>query len=505
MLAWMSMLRYQPSLRMRLMLWMMLVFLLIQGSLSVVLYLYQRRSVEEFFDTRILAHYNVIASDLTELVPGLNNDSLQNYAADYGRFLPQRQLTINVYDTEGNPIATSQSPERLLSAEEWHAVREARLPVIYGRPGDGTSGTRVASGWLNADGHRYLLVVAWSDLYVAQMQQLFSEAVVFMILIGLAALLASAYALSGVIAAPFQAVRRLIIALDPENLGSPVPRPTRGAVELLEIDAELERIRARLEVAFTSQEHFMANVSHELKTPISVMLTEAQNLQRTDLPKDARAFLASIIEELDKLGRTIDSFLLLTRVRHGKSTIPHARPCTMRDIISESYESCAAMAALHRVRLVISFPPDDDDAAVHGNCDLLRTVVDNILRNAIRFSPPEEAVTLTMELRDGSVRLVVRDQGPGIPTDMLPRIFDRFAQSPQEQRRGRGHGLGLEIAHGIVALHGGTITAHNLPEKGCEFVVTFPLFEENTLWHARDRTPLSVPSDRAHSLFTNRR
>lgn len=499
------MLRYQPSLRMRLMLWMMLIFLLIQGSLSVVLYLYQRRSVEEFFDTRILAHYNVIASDMRGMFPALTNERLQRYAEDYGRFLPQRQLTINVYNRDGQPVATSQSPERLLSPEEWRSVREADRPIIYGRPGAGTSGTRVAAGWFTADGERYLAVVAWSDLYVAHIQQLFSGAVVFMILIGLASLLASAYALSGVIAAPFQAVRRLIIALDPENLGSPVPRPTRGAVELLEIDAELERIRARLEVAFTSQEHFMANVSHELKTPISVMLTEAQNLHRSEIPKEARAFLTSIIEELEKLGRTIDSFLLLTRVRHGKSTIPHARPCTMRDVISESYESCAAMAALHRVRLVVSFPADDDDAAVHGNCDLLRTVVDNILRNAIRFSPPEETVTLTMELRDKDVRIVVRDQGPGIPTDLLPRIFDRFAQSPQEQRRGRGHGLGLEIAHGIVSLHGGTITAHNLPDRGCEFVVILPLHEENTLWHAQEPVPLSVPSDRSHSLHTNRR
>jgi two-component system OmpR family sensor kinase len=223
----------------------------------------------------------------------------------------------------------------------------------------------------------------------------------------------------------------------------------------------------------------MSNVSHELKTPIAVMLAEAQTVRAAEAPQDVRAFLASTIDELEKLSRTVDSFLLLTRVRQGKGSLQNPFPCIARDILMDSYEGCASMAAQHGVRIDLHLPQDETaDAAVVGNADLLRTVIDNLLRNAIRFSPRGDVVDVRARVDHDRLVVSVRDHGPGIPADLVPRVFDRFAQSREEERRGRGHGLGLEIALGITELHGGSISVENIPADeggGCRFAVTLPL------------------------------
>src|SRR5207248_616810 len=110
----------------------------------------------------------------------------------------------------------------------------------------------------------------------------------------------------------------------------------------------------------------------------------------SEAPKPVRSFVQSATDELEKLGRTVDSFLLLTRVRHGKARLPASELCHARDIMVDSYESCKPMAAQYGVRILLRLP--EADAPIMGNCDLLRTVLDNLIRNAIRFSPKGELV-----------------------------------------------------------------------------------------------------------------
>jgi signal transduction histidine kinase len=116
------------------------------------------------------------------------------------------------------------------------------------------------------------------------------------------------------------------------------------------------------------------------------------------------------------------------------------------------------------------------DTAVAGEPELLRTMLDNLVRNAIRFSPTDERVEVEASVVGDRVKIRVRDYGPGIPAAQLATIFDRFAQAPEEQRKGRGHGLGLAIALGIAELHGGSISAENCEDRGCTFVVELPQF-----------------------------
>ena len=146
---------------------------------------------------------------------------------------------------------------------------------------------------------------------------LLSGVMFFSVPIGLIAVAISAYAIASIAVRPIRAMRTMARGLEPEFLGERVPLSGSG-LELTELQQDLERTRQKLEAAFTVQERFMSNVSHELKTPISVLMTEAQTLKLETAPKDVRAFVASAMDELEKLGRMVDSFCSRA-VRHGKS------------------------------------------------------------------------------------------------------------------------------------------------------------------------------------------
>jgi signal transduction histidine kinase len=471
------------SLRLRLTLGMVLIFLVVQLSLVSAMEIYQRRSIEEFFDERILDRQRQIAADLRPLLPKVSEDALHQSAETYRKLLFQSQFVIEVFDDHGRSIAASHPPRADLPEAVWKSVEHASEPLTVRMPlsvlRDPTAvASRSAAGWVaGADGKLYLVLVAWSDIYAQKMLRLLFGVVFISIPIGVLAMIVSGYAISGVAVRPINAVRQMAKWLEPDRLSERLPASGAGA-EIAALRQDLEGTRKRLEAAFATQERFMSNVSHELKTPIAVLMTEAQTLKLEDARKELRTFVSSALDELDKLGRMVDSFLLLTRVRHGKAAIPNRELCLARDVMAQSYEGCAPMAAQYDVRLVMRLPDEEHlDVGIYGNCDLLRTILDNLIRNAIRFSPKGHVVEVDGRVEDGRIIMRVRDKGPGIPAEVLPRIFDRFAQSSEEQRRGRGHGLGLEIAMGITELHGGTITAANSPDGGCEFTVSLPAAE----------------------------
>ena len=471
----------QLSLQFKLTLWMTLIFLVVQLSLVLVLQLYQRRSVDLFFDSRIIARQESIAAELRPAIATITDAQIADIAERHRSATLQRMLVLQVFDDAGGVLASSLSSRPPLSPSQWNAISTSLAPIaLASRPEivaiSGVGGARTAAGpVIGPNGRTYYLLVGWSDIYAQEMLRQLSSGMLLTVPIGVLAVMISAYAISGVALQPIRAMRLMARGFDPEHL-SDSNLVHINSSEIAELHTDLEKTRKKLDAAFAVQEQFMSNVSHELKTPIAVLTTEAQTLRLDNAPKEVRDFVASSLDELDKLGRMVDSFLLLTRVRHGKSVIPNRERCLLREILMSSYEGCAAMAAQYGVRISLVLPDEaGEDAGVDGNCDLLRTIIDNLLRNAIRFSPKNGVVELSATVSNNQSVVSVRDHGQGISPHLIPHIFDRFFQAKEEQHRGRGHGLGLEIALGITELHGGTISAHNRDDGGCEFLVTLPL------------------------------
>lgn len=469
----------QLPLRVRLMLWMLAIFLIVQLSIAFVFRLYLARAIEEFFAEQAVERVDLIAATLAPTLASITDQQLATLAETRVLTRPGEVVKVDVLDASGNPIASNRPPTRPLDPVLFHrasgsedpfSVRSRARPIDHQATPDRIAIARVKG----PQGQEFLVVLTTSDSGATQMQELTTRMIIGTIPVGILPIALSAYLIAGFAVRPLADIRDLAQKLSPESIDQSIENAP-AASEVSDVRKELELARQRIEAGFAAQERFMSNVSHELKTPLAVVLTGVQALKADDASRPVKEFLRSMTDELEKLARTVDNFLLLTRVRHNKGIVPAIEACAMRDVLLDSYAGCVSMATQQKVRLGLRVPEGEDiDATVEGNCELLRIIFDNLIRNAIRFSPEGEVVEVVGTANADAITVTVRDHGPGIPPALLPRVFDRFSQANDEERRGRGHGLGLEIAMGIAELHRGMITVQNREPHGCEFSVVLP-------------------------------
>lgn len=489
--------RLTASLRLRLTLWVVIIFMVIQFTLGLVFMLYQQAAIGRMFDDRLRQHANLVRSDVAASLGDMSDMHLR--AIMRRRMGPSlhEEVFVKVFAADGTLLAASHDARLGLPLD---AVRQAARAsgahvVRFPLRRDADAGSRVSTDAralllpIEAhDGAPHVLLCAVDGSEADRMLGVSLRVLLVALPIGLVSALVSGWFIAGIAVAPLYELGRMARRLSPESIGRTLGEST-NSTEVADLQRELENARRRIEQGFMAQERFMSNVSHELKTPIAVLLTELQTLKINDADPEVRDFVRSVEQEMRKLGRLVDSFLLLTKVREGKSRTRLER-VQINDLVLDAVGRSASMATQHRVRIEPSLLCDEDqvDLAVVGEDALLCTMLDNLVRNAVRFSPAEGTVFIEPRPTadapgespnaDRWIQISVRDQGPGIPPELVDRVFDRFAQAKSEERRGRGHGLGLEIAQGIAELHGGKISVRNLPGGGCEFTVSLPLAAE---------------------------
>jgi signal transduction histidine kinase len=263
-----------------------------------------------------------------------------------------------------------------------------------------------------------------------------------------------------------------------DRLDRRIPVPA-GHGEMARLARTVNRMLDRLEAAMAAQERFVANAAHEFRTPVAALLGEAQVMaQRARTEEEYARFVTSVQDEMRRLGQLVHSLLTLARADAG---VPPAAnvPVSVNEVVTDAVQACALSARQREIRLVtrLALPaPDEPEVLVHGEADLLRAMVTNLVQNAVRFSPVEQAVDVLVTAHEVDVEVRVRDRGPGLPPEHLPHVFERFYSVTRGDGTGQGVGLGLAIAAGVARLHGGEIAVTNCPDAGCEFVVHLPRF-----------------------------
>ncbi len=247
--------------------------------------------------------------------------------------------------------------------------------------------------------------------------------------------------------------------------------------------AEIRAAEAResAERANRAKDHFLALVGHELRSPLSPVLTVA-NLLEADpaLSDDVREDARMIRRNIEFQSRLIEDLLDSSRIESGKLELRRER-CDVRPVLDDCVATCADEAAAKSVRVDVQVDPAAD-LVVCADAERLRQVFANLLRNAIKFTPqagPPVTLTATALAEDApprGVRVEVRDGGAGIDGELLPRVFLAYEQGGSgTTRRHGGLGLGLAIPRAIVEGHGGTIRAHSDgPGRGAVFTVELP-------------------------------
>ncbi|QYM75256.1 cell wall metabolism sensor histidine kinase WalK [Leucobacter luti] len=227
---------------------------------------------------------------------------------------------------------------------------------------------------------------------------------------------------------------------------------------------------------------FIANVSHELKTPIAAigLLAEATQ-QAADEPELVREFSKSLVKESRRLGELSRDIIQLSEAQSALR--PEDRESvSLRDLVRGEVDSHRSFAGQHDVELVIT---DDsvasEDSIILGRPTSLASAVANLLSNAIRHSPEGGRVGIGMSAERGRFTVTVTDQGEGIAPEHLPRIFERFYRVDGARTRGDGGtGLGLSIARHTMRAHGGDVDVWSQPDVGSSFTLTFPLHEASS-------------------------
>jgi two-component system CheB/CheR fusion protein len=237
---------------------------------------------------------------------------------------------------------------------------------------------------------------------------------------------------------------------------------------------QLEERTAALEEADRQKNRFLAMLSHELRNPIAPIVTAAHLLKQAPLEPRFERARDIIARQARYQARLLDDLLEVNRIILGKVEL-QKQFVDFRDAVRHAAESCAAAIEAKRIHLDISLPKH----RVVVNADPARMVqiATNILTNAVKFTPREGSVWLTVEEEEQTLVMRVRDNGMGIETQMLPKIFEMFAQADTSlDRTSGGLGIGLALAKYLVEAHGGSIEAHSRGlGEGALFVVRLPM------------------------------
>jgi signal transduction histidine kinase len=275
------------------------------------------------------------------------------------------------------------------------------------------------------------------------------------------------YALTGASLRPVDAMRRRAAAISATDLDSRLP-PAGGNDELGRLGHTLNEMLARIQASVARERTFVADASHELRSPLAMVRTELELIAR-DRPTGAQLQEAarSAIEETDRLSRLTDDLLLLTRADHGEAAL-RTGPQEAAALLARAAERGRRRASGAGPRIEVR---DAGDATVLADGDRIAQALDNLVDNALRHAT--QRVELRAEVRGDRVELHVRDDGPGFPPDFLPHAWERFARADSGRTEG-GTGLGLAIVRTVAELHGGETGARNRPEGGADVWISLP-------------------------------
>jgi heavy metal sensor kinase len=265
--------------------------------------------------------------------------------------------------------------------------------------------------------------------------------------------------------APIERMTSKAEGIGPDALGERVDVPAT-ADEVAHLATTLNTMLDRIQAGVEDQLRLVADTSHELRTPLTAMRAELDvSLRHDDLTPAARTVLESTREEVDRISATVDDLLVLARADEVGLVAVHEH-VDLHELAAAATAPFETLARARGVELRLEGQP----APALGDPDSLRHALRNLVDNAVKFTPGGGAVVVRSTRANGSAQVSVIDEGPGIPTDLQDRVFDRFFRI-DEARTGGGSGLGLAIVDEVARAHGGHVGV--APHMPCGSVFTF--------------------------------
>lgn len=370
-------------------------------------------------------------------------------ASELSRFLRELNsrgdVQVHLTDARGRDLATGEDHSEI--------VRET---VGRQRPYYSKS-NRIAMGLGSEDG-RYIWIVTTST------PSLILFAPFYLLLLG------TVTALYWLVATQItRPLRQLALVVDRFGRGEMrVRASTQSKDEIGSLSTAFNSMADRIGTLLTAERQLLQDVSHELRSPLARLTFEAEIVRKTSNPAESATRLR---REIKRLSELVGTLIEMARAEGDPGTVQIEELC-LNDLIVEIADDCRIEAESRASGIEVSL---HDVIHVHGNPELLRRAIENVLRNAIRYTPVDTCVEIRLEHHEDRAAILIRDYGPGIPAEFSERVFDPFfrVDSARAEESG-GLGLGLAIAQRAVRVHHGTISAGNA-SPGAVFKIELPV------------------------------
>ena len=477
------------SIRARLTLWYTLVLALVLVLLATFSYLLYGRSLAQRTDSAIVELSSAFATTFAAELADSSGADVPKVAAREAMLEHRFRGTVFVlFDSGGNLLASSldlPTPVdlRMSPASDFLASPPLRdfasqsnpdPAVLRTLPGT-KGGFRASARQITTPAGNYTLVVLQSLHSQKELLEDIRHTFYWAIPVALLLACVGGYFLARQSLAPVAAMASQARSMGAANLHDRLMvKNTRD--ELGQLALSFNQLLERLEASFEQQRRFVADASHELRTPVAILRGEAEvTLAKNDRSSaEYRETLAVLRDESQRLARIVEDLFTLTRADAGQYPL-NLRDTYLDELASQSLVRARSLAAEKNITLKSSFEPE---LPIHADEALLGRMLLNLLDNAIKYSPPNTTVELTCR-REGSVYFIrVADQGEGIPHELQPRIFERFFRADKARSRAEtesgGAGLGLSIARWIAEAHHGRLELTRSDSSGSLFTVTLP-------------------------------
>jgi two-component system heavy metal sensor histidine kinase CusS len=375
---------------------------------------------------------------------------------------------IRMLDSQGRTVAEKPGMDRLLRAAIFPAAREPGLAVRSRknyRKGAKLFSLVALNEFFGAE--VYTLQVAQDRTSDEQVERNFAVLFVVVLACGGVASALIAVMVTGRGLQPLREMTQLVGRIGPTHLNERVAS-TGWPRELQPLANAFDDMLKRLDDSFTRLSQFSADLAHELRTPIANMMGEAQvALTRDRTVAEYRETIASAIGECERLARIVDNLLFVARVDAAREPIARQR--------------FDARAAVEKISAFYETIADDQHVTIscsgqgqiYADSNLFERAVGNLLENALRFTPENGSIQITLSEHDADFEIAVSDNGCGIAPEHLPRVFDRFYRV-ESSRSSDGAGLGLALVKSIVDLHGGSVKIESKVGHGTTVTLRFP-------------------------------
>ncbi len=430
---------------------------LVYGMVSIVLL--------DQLDTTLSQEAEQIVNQLS-----VNSTDNQIITSSLTEYQPTENLYVQVWGNDGNLLYTRPAT---ISKPLDQLGRYAGSNVFHQSLVNGLS-LRVLSVPLeSARGPAGVLQVGLNLAFINITQRTLASVLILLLVVAMFVAGLAAWLVTGRALAPLTVATAIAESITrAEDLSRRIPLIGAQDDEIAILIRAFNDTLERLEKLFTTQRRFLADVSHELRTPLTVIKGNVALMRRA---KEAdEESLSSIEDEVDRLTRMVGDLLLLAQVESGNLPLEMA-PVEIDTIILEVFQQMRVLAG-ERVNLRLV---EIDQLQVMGDRDRLKQVFLNLVGNAIQYTQSGGQVTITLRKAGNQAQVIVTDNGPGIPQEDLPHIFERFYRGEKSRKRGKGtgFGLGLSIAYYIVRNHGGNIEVTSQESHGTTFAVWLPLLK----------------------------